>query len=45
MRWANAMGPYLGSKEIAAVLSQVLGLAKKDAYQIALEAKTNQHGE
>jgi 16S rRNA (cytidine1402-2'-O)-methyltransferase len=39
MRWANALNPYLGSKEIAAVLSQVLGLTKKDAYQIALDAK------
>ena len=39
MRWANALSPYLGSKEIAAVLSQILGIAKKDAYQIALDAK------
>ncbi|ANJ00639.1 16S rRNA (cytidine(1402)-2'-O)-methyltransferase [Polynucleobacter wuianus] len=39
MRWATALSPYLGSKEIAAVLSQTLGLAKKDAYQIALDAK------
>jgi 16S rRNA (cytidine1402-2'-O)-methyltransferase len=38
--WANALSPYLGSKEIAAVLSQTLGLTKKEAYQIALEAKT-----
>jgi 16S rRNA (cytidine1402-2'-O)-methyltransferase len=45
IRWENAMSPYLGSKEIAAVLSQALGLAKKDAYQIALEAKTNQRRE
>lgn len=37
--WANALSPYLGSKEIAAVLSQTLGLSKKEAYQIALEAK------
>ena len=37
--WANALSPYLGSKEIAAVLSQVLGLTKKEAYQVALEAK------
>jgi 16S rRNA (cytidine1402-2'-O)-methyltransferase len=29
----------LGSKEIAAVLSQALGLTKKEAYQIALDAK------
>lgn len=37
--WANALSPYLGSKEIAAVLSQTLGLTKKEAYQVALEAK------
>ncbi len=37
--WANALSPYLGSKEIAAVLSQALGLSKKEAYQIALDAK------
>ena len=39
LSWANALSPYLGSKEIAKVLSQVLGLPKKDAYQIALDAK------
>jgi len=39
MLWANILSPYLGSKEIAAVLSQALGLPKKDAYQIALDAK------
>ena len=39
MMWANALSPYLGSKEIAGVLSQVLGLPKKEAYQIALDAK------
>lgn len=37
--WAHALSPYLGSKEIAAVLSQTLGLTKKEAYQIALDAK------
>jgi 16S rRNA (cytidine1402-2'-O)-methyltransferase len=37
--WANALSPHLGSKEIAAVLAQVLGLTKKEAYQIALDAK------
>ena len=37
--WANALSPYLGSKEIAAVLAQALGLTKKQAYQIALDAK------
>jgi 16S rRNA (cytidine1402-2'-O)-methyltransferase len=39
LKWANALSPYLGSKEIAAVLSQVLGLPKKEAYQVALDAK------
>ena len=38
--WANALSPYLGSKEIASVLSQTLGLTKKEAYQIALDAKS-----
>ncbi|QWD74297.1 16S rRNA (cytidine(1402)-2'-O)-methyltransferase [Polynucleobacter sp. TSB-Sco08W16] len=41
MLWANILSSYLGSKEIAAVLSQALGLPKKDAYQIALDAKAN----
>jgi 16S rRNA (cytidine1402-2'-O)-methyltransferase len=39
MLWANALSPYLASKEIAVVLSQILGLTKKEAYQIALDAK------
>ena len=39
LMWAKALSPYLGSKEIAAVLSQALGLPKKDAYQVALDAK------
>ena len=39
LKWANALSPYLGSKEIAAVLSQALGLPKKEAYQVALDAK------
>ena len=43
MLWANALSPYLGSKEIAAVLSQTLGLTKKEAYQIALDAKAKDH--
>lgn len=38
--WANALSPYLGSKEIAAVLAQALGLSKKEAYQVALDAKS-----
>ena len=39
INWANALSPYLGSKEIAAVFSQALGLPKKEAYQVALDAK------
>jgi 16S rRNA (cytidine1402-2'-O)-methyltransferase len=39
LRWASILSPYLGSKEIAAALSQASGLAKKEAYQIALNAK------
>jgi len=39
--WANALSTYLGSKEIAAVLAQVLGLSKKEAYQVALDAKAS----
>jgi 16S rRNA (cytidine1402-2'-O)-methyltransferase len=39
LKWANALSPYLGSKEIAAVLSKALGLPKKEAYQVALDAK------
>ena len=38
-QWARALTPYLGSKEIAAVLAQTLGINKKDAYQVALDAK------
>uniref|UniRef100_B1XSE1 Ribosomal RNA small subunit methyltransferase I n=1 Tax=Polynucleobacter necessarius subsp. necessarius (strain STIR1) TaxID=452638 RepID=B1XSE1_POLNS len=38
--WANTLSPYMGSKEIAAVLSQTLGLTKKEAYQIVLDAKS-----
>ena len=39
MRWANVLSPFLSSKEIATVLSQILGIAKKEAYQIALDTK------
>ena len=39
LKWAKALSPYLGSKEIAAVLSQTLDLPKKEAYQAALEVK------
>jgi 16S rRNA (cytidine1402-2'-O)-methyltransferase len=40
LKWANALSPYLGSKEIAAVLSQALDLPKKEAYQVALDVKS-----
>ncbi len=39
LMWANALSPFLGSKEIATVLSKALGLPKKEAYQIALDSK------
>ncbi len=39
MNWAKALNPYMGSKEIAAVLSEAVGMAKKDAYRIALDVK------
>jgi 16S rRNA (cytidine1402-2'-O)-methyltransferase len=39
LMWANSLAPYLGSKEIAAILSQTLGLSKKEAYQITLKTK------
>lgn len=45
MLWANALSPYLGSKEIAAVLSQTLGISKKEAYQVALDAKPPGEGQ
>jgi 16S rRNA (cytidine1402-2'-O)-methyltransferase len=38
-RWARALTPYLGSKEIATILSQALGANKKEAYQVALDVK------
>ena len=43
--WANALSPHLGSKEIATVLSQVLGITKKEAYQVALDAKDQHKGQ
>ena len=45
LMWANALSPYLGSKEIAAVLAQALGLSKKEAYQVALDAKAENEGQ
>ncbi|MBT8519165.1 16S rRNA (cytidine(1402)-2'-O)-methyltransferase [Polynucleobacter paneuropaeus] len=37
--WVKALKPYLGSKEIAAVLSQTLPVSKKEAYQAAIDSK------
>ena len=37
--WVNALKPYLGSKEIATVLSQTLPVSKKEAYQAAIDSK------
>jgi len=37
--WVQALEPYLGSKEIAAVLSQTLPVSKKEAYQAAINCK------
>ena len=45
LKWADALSPYLGSKEIAAVLSQALGLSKKEAYQAALDIKNSRVNE
>jgi 16S rRNA (cytidine1402-2'-O)-methyltransferase len=39
--WANALSPFLGSKEIASILAETLGLSKKEAYQVALDAKAS----
>ena len=44
MKWVGALSPYLGSKEIATVLAQILGLPKKTTYQLALDAKKSQQG-
>ena len=38
--WAKALSPYLSSKEMATVFAQTLGLTKKEAYQIALDVKS-----
>ncbi|MBT8583310.1 16S rRNA (cytidine(1402)-2'-O)-methyltransferase [Polynucleobacter paneuropaeus] len=37
--WVKALKPYLGSKEIAGVLSQTLPVSKKEAYQAAIDSK------
>ena len=38
--WASALSPYLSSKEIASVLVKTSELTKKEAYQIALDVKS-----
>ena len=37
--WVDTLKPYLGSKEIAAVLAQTLSVSKKEAYQAAIDSK------
>ena len=39
LRWVAALKPYLGSKELANVISTITGISKKEAYQLALEGK------
>jgi len=38
-RWIQALGEYLGSKEIAKVVASATGMPQKAAYQLALMAK------
>jgi 16S rRNA (cytidine1402-2'-O)-methyltransferase len=39
LRWVEALKPFLGSKELANVISTITGISKKEAYQLALEGK------
>jgi 16S rRNA (cytidine1402-2'-O)-methyltransferase len=39
LRWVAALKPFLGSKEVANVISTITGISKKEAYQLALEGK------
>jgi 16S rRNA (cytidine1402-2'-O)-methyltransferase len=39
LRWVAALKPFLGSKELANVISTITGISKKEAYQLALEGK------
>jgi len=39
MRWVAVLKPFLGSKELATVISTITGISKKEAYQLALEGK------
>jgi 16S rRNA (cytidine1402-2'-O)-methyltransferase len=39
LRWVAVLKPFLGSKELANVISTITGISKKEAYQLALEGK------
>jgi len=39
LRWVGVLKPFLGSKELANVISAITGISKKEAYQLALEGK------
>jgi 16S rRNA (cytidine1402-2'-O)-methyltransferase len=39
LRWVEALKPFLGSKDLANVISTITGISKKEAYQLALEGK------
>jgi 16S rRNA (cytidine1402-2'-O)-methyltransferase len=39
LRWVDALKPFLGSKEVAHVISTITGISKKEAYQLALQGK------
>jgi 16S rRNA (cytidine1402-2'-O)-methyltransferase len=39
LRWVGVLRPFLGSKELAQVISAITGISKKEAYQLALEGK------
>jgi 16S rRNA (cytidine1402-2'-O)-methyltransferase len=39
LRWVATLKPFLGSKELANVISTITGISKKEAYQLALEGK------
>jgi 16S rRNA (cytidine1402-2'-O)-methyltransferase len=39
LRWVGVLKPFLGSKELAQVISAITGISKKEAYQLALEGK------
>ena len=39
IRWVTTLRPFLGSKDIAAVITELTGISKRDAYQLTLEGK------